>query len=37
MEISGVNLEQVTRGFVWHSKAYKREQSSNDRLLYDLR
>ena len=28
------NLEQVTRGFAWHYKAYEREQSVNDRLLY---
>lgn len=31
-----VNLEQVTRGFAWHYKTYQREQSSNDRLLYDF-
>lgn len=30
------NLEQVLRGFAWHYKAYQREQSSNDRKLYDL-
>lgn len=29
------NLEQVTRGFAWHYKAYEREQSANDRELYD--
>ncbi len=28
------NLEQVTRGFAWHYKAYEREQSDNDRKLY---
>ena len=31
-----VNLEQVQRGFAWHYKAYEREQSANDRKLYDL-
>ena len=31
-----VNLEQVTRGFAWHYKAYEREQSANDRKLYDF-
>ena len=31
-----VNLEQVQRGFAWHYKEYEREQSSNDRKLYDL-
>lgn len=30
------NLEQVQRGFAWHYRAYKREQSFNDRVLYDL-
>lgn len=30
------NLEQVTRGFAWHYKAYEREQSVNDRKLYDF-
>ena len=30
------NLEQVQRGFAWHYKAYEREQSANDRKLYDL-
>jgi len=30
------NLEQVTRGFAWHYKAYEREQSTNDRKLYDF-
>lgn len=30
------NLEQVKRGFAWHYKAYQREQSANDRSLYDL-
>ena len=36
--VNGVNanLEQVQRGFAWHSKAYEREQSANDRKLYDL-
>lgn len=31
-----VNLEQVTRGFAWHYKAYEGEQSANDRKLYDF-
>ncbi|UUZ67376.1 thermonuclease family protein [Polaromonas sp. P2-4] len=31
-----VNLEQVQRGFAWHYKAYEREQSANDRKLYDF-
>jgi endonuclease YncB( thermonuclease family) len=31
-----VNLEQVKRGFAWHYKAYQREQSANDRSLYEL-
>jgi endonuclease YncB( thermonuclease family) len=31
-----VNLEQVSRGFAWHYKVYEREQSSNDRTLYDF-
>ena len=30
------NLEQIKRGFAWHYKAYQREQSENDRRLYDL-
>lgn len=30
------NLEQITRGFAWHYKAYEREQSANDRKLYDF-
>ncbi len=30
------NLEQVQRGFAWHYKAYEREQSANDRKLYDF-
>lgn len=30
------NLEQVARGMAWHYKAYEREQSANDRRLYDL-
>jgi len=30
------NLEQVTRGFAWHYKAYEREQSAKDRKLYDF-
>ena len=36
--VSGVdaNLLQVQRGFAWHYKAYQREQSANDRKLYDL-
>lgn len=29
------NLEQVQRGFAWHYKAYQREQTTNDRKLYD--
>jgi len=29
------NLEQVNRGFAWHYKAYQREQSANDRRLYE--
>lgn len=28
-------LEQVKRGMAWHYKAYQREQSSEDRDLYD--
>lgn len=31
-----MNLEQVTRGFAWHYKAYEQEQSANDRKLYDF-
>lgn len=31
-----VNLEHVARGFAWHYKAYEREQSANDRKLYDF-
>lgn len=31
-----VNLEQITRGFAWHYKEYQREQSANDRKLYDF-
>jgi endonuclease YncB( thermonuclease family) len=31
-----VNREQVTRGFAWHYKAYEREQSANNRMLYDF-
>jgi endonuclease YncB( thermonuclease family) len=36
--VNGVdaNLEQVQRGFAWHYKAYEREQSANDRKLYDF-
>lgn len=36
--VNGVdaNLEQVKRGFAWHYKVYQREQSANDRSLYDL-
>lgn len=30
-----VNLIQVERGMAWHYKAYEREQSPNDRMLYD--
>ena len=34
--IEGVdaNLVQVQRGFAWHYKAYQREQSPQDRVLY---
>jgi len=31
-----VNLEQVSRGFAWHYKECQREQSVNDRKLYDF-
>ena len=31
-----VNLEQEQRGFAWHYKEYEREQSANDRRLYDF-
>lgn len=36
--IQGVDasLAQVQRGFAWHYKAYQREQSANDRKLYDF-
>ena len=30
------NLQQVSRGFAWHYKAYEREQSLSDRQLYDF-
>lgn len=30
-----VNLIQVERGMAWHYKAYEREQSADDRKLYD--
>lgn len=30
------NLAQVTRGFAWHYTAYEREQSINDRKLYNF-
>lgn len=30
------NLAQVTRGMAWHYKTYEREQSVNDRKLYDF-
>jgi len=30
------NLAQVQRGFAWHYKAYERQQTANDRKLYDL-
>lgn len=30
-----VNLVQVHRGFAWHYKVYEREQSPNDRKLYE--
>jgi len=30
-----VNLVQVERGMAWHYKAYEREQSLDDRKLYD--
>ncbi|MFZ4539218.1 thermonuclease family protein [Propionivibrio sp.] len=29
------NLEQVKRGLAWHYKQYQREQSPNDRRLYE--
>jgi endonuclease YncB( thermonuclease family) len=29
-----VNLVQVERGMAWHYKAYEREQSANDRMIY---
>ena len=28
------NLEQIKRGMAWHYKAYEREQSPHDRVLY---
>ena len=28
------NLAQVQRGFAWHYKAYKREQTASDRMAY---
>jgi endonuclease YncB( thermonuclease family) len=28
------NLEQIKRGLAWHYKAYEREQSAADRLMY---
>ena len=31
-----INLKQVQRGLAWHYKAYQREQSADDRQLYDL-
>lgn len=31
-----VSLAQVQRGLAWHYKAYEREQSANDRKLYDF-
>lgn len=30
------NLAQVQRGLAWHYKAYEREQSANDRKLYNF-
>lgn len=30
------NLAQVTRGFAWHYKTYEREQSVDDRKLYNF-
>lgn len=38
VQVKGVdaNLVQVQRGFAWHYKAYEREQSANDRKLYDF-
>lgn len=30
------SLVQVQRGLAWHYKAYEREQSANDRKLYDF-
>ncbi len=36
--VNGVdaNYVQVQRGLAWHYKAYEREQSANDRKLYDF-
>lgn len=36
--VQGVDasLVQVQRGLAWHYKAYEREQSANDRKLYDF-
>jgi endonuclease YncB( thermonuclease family) len=36
--VQGVDasLIQVQRGLAWHYKAYEREQSANDRKLYDF-
>ena len=36
--VQGVDasLAQVQRGLAWHYKAYEREQSANDRKLYDF-
>lgn len=31
-----VSLVQVQRGLAWHYKAYEREQSASDRILYDF-
>lgn len=36
VEGKDVNLEQVKRGMAWHYKAYQREQSADDRKLYDI-
>ena len=35
-EAGSANLQQVSRGFAWHFKKYEREQSANDRQLYDF-
>jgi endonuclease YncB( thermonuclease family) len=30
-----INLKQVKQGFAWHYKAYQKEQTKLDRVLYD--